>query len=214
MEKVIINNMLVQPASNMRISDMKTYAGELKKGMMCRCRARIGFDYDFYQWRDGCPTPLEVLIFNRETGEGEWQLYEPKPKKVWGVPKKWQDFYIVAHGLPAGEYVVQGCSNRTGVLSPIYLCKDTAEQVVKARNVMNEYRMISDVPAHGREQYFINVDGEICFRSSNKNKLKESMFGVVVDSGREHNLEPWREKVRIANKIIQFGFHGIVEERL
>lgn len=92
--------------------------------------------------------------------------------------------------------------------------KGLAEQYAKALNMANEFRLLSDVPVDGVEQYYINAYGNIDCYDRNNVKLWQALFGVVVNEDRQDELDPWCEKVRIANKILQFGFHGIVEERL
>ena len=55
---------------------MKTYSGELKKGMPCE-RDVLGqlVSYRYEAWSK---IPERVYVFNKETGECEWQHYEPE----------------------------------------------------------------------------------------------------------------------------------------
>ncbi len=184
---------------------MKTYSGELKDGMPCRVELGASF-----LWSEGCGmVPAKVYHDN------EWKQYEPKPKKVWGIPESGDEYHRIYNTRKCG-YIAETYINLDKQSTPNYLCKDTAGQVAKALNVMNKYRMISDVPVDGVRQYNVDCSGEIHSFRKLSSKLDNALFGVVVNEGRQHKLEPWREKVRIANKILQFAWHGngLVEEQL
>lgn len=186
---------------------MKTYSGELKDGMPYLTNAGL-----IRRWNK---KHTETYHIKEVYHDNEWQLYEPKPKKVWGIPEYGEEHHRVLRSYN-GNYIVESHINLDNLNVTYYLCKDTAEQVAKAMNVMNEYRMISDVPVDGTHQWFINYKGDIDCWNPNNNKLRSALFGVVVNGDRQHELEKWCNDVRIANNILQFAWHGngLVEERL
>ncbi len=196
---------------------MKTYTGELKKDMPCRYMVRSyeGMDvgYKYYAHGDAeYPNPPEEVHV-----DNEWQRYEPKPKKVWGIPEKPSEYYsIVDNGWR--YYTVETNHYKDGDLmsdKPVYLCKQTAEQRAKAENYINEFRALSDVPADGLEQWYIDkTDHSLESANENYFKLRYALFGVVVDNGRKDELHQWLKPMRIADKIVTWGFHGIVEDVL
>ncbi len=193
---------------------MKTYSGELKDGMPFKGTLITEhgevLDWGIYEWFDGCKSiPDQVYHDN------EWQLYKPTVKKVWGIPGLCKMFYTVAQKTDrTGDYVVNEWRHNNGeIVTPMFLSKEHAEQHAKALNMANEFRLLSDVPVDGVRMYFITNTGEVTWQNDIK-YLDGALFGVIVYEGRQHELESWRRKIHIASKIIQFGFHGIVEERL
>jgi hypothetical protein len=183
---------------------MKTYSGELTNDTPCR---EHEFSNMFY-YRPAYINVKQVFIDN------EWWRYEPKPKKVWGIPEIGQNYYIIRQDFD-GEYIVDTCILTIGVhVMPVYRCQHTAEQHAKALNMVNEFRALSDVASDGTGQWYISGYLEDVLRgTTNDEKLGYGIFGVVFNT-REQAEQALAKfpKIHIAYKILQFGFHGIVEE--
>jgi len=188
---------------------MKTYTGELKKDTPCRTMARSHagkvLGYVYYGFGD---TPEQVHIDN------EWQLFKPQPKKVWGIPEVGQDYFVFY--TSDGEQHVQALNSSTYKTDKSHwLNFEAAEQVAKAMNYINEFRALSDVPVDGVEQaYFSKYGYGIAASENNDIKLMDALFGVVVNADRALELPEWQKRMRIADKIVTWGFHGIVTEVL
>ncbi len=188
---------------------MKTYTGELKDGMIFK--TETGGIYE-------CGQPQAYINGLKVTyvriGD-EWQRYEPKPKKVWGVPDIGQVFYSIMMLCGVFE-VIEEHKGRNDYVVNTYLDKHTAEQVAKAMNYINKFRALSDVPVDGKMQWYINCYGVIQYSNCNEDKLEISVQGYVANSREkaEQDLAAF-PKIALAHKIVTWGFHGgIVEEVL
>ena len=188
---------------------MKTYTGKLNADTPCRDMVTNYEDMEYYAYGIGIRVPQQVHVDN------EWQLFKPKPKKVWGIPEIGELFYVILQDAH-GDFYAHECEKTDKSLGekPVYLCKHTAEQVAKAENYINEFRALSDVPVDGAKQHFISKKYGTDFSEGNELKLRDALFWVVVNYGSEHELEQWLERMRIADKITTWGFHGIVTEVL
>lgn len=186
---------------------MKTYSGELKDGMTVAYSNNIE---SVAIWHNGMLAPDRVLV------ECEWQRYEPKPKKVWGIPEKEATPVFMFDVGMDGRFYVQGfksdykknCGNH-------WLSEYHAEQYVEAINYINEFRALSDMPVDGERQWFIHSCNEIDYRDSLEAKIYHGLLGYVASSREkaERDLAAF-PKIALAHKIVTWGFHGIVTEEL
>jgi hypothetical protein len=187
---------------------MKTYSGELKEGMLFK---DINGEVDAFSSAYHYTAATEVYHDN------EWQLYKPQPKKVWGIPEVGQSYYTLtggSFGLFTYSFSVVG-NKLVDPKCAVWLSKEHAEQHAKALNMANEFRLLSDEAVDNVKQWCVNSYGKSDFVFDVNMKLQEAIFGVVFNTKEqaEQALAKFPQ-IHIANKIIQFGFHGIVEERL
>lgn len=194
---------------------MKTYSGELNIDTPCR-DAVVSYEgmnlgYNYYTIEESInPHRIPEQVYH----DNEWQHYKPKPKKVWGIAEAGEDYWSIH--FYNGKFSVQPfCNTGLEPIKNVWLSKEHAEQHAKALNMANEFRLLSDVPVDGVEQRVIDDEGDVVRSVYNIYKFRGAIFGVVFNT-REQAEQALAKfpQIHIANKIIQFGFHGIVEERI
>ena len=188
------------------MSELKTYSGELKNGMPYKYVHGVGFDLGL--WGHAAQLPDEVYVDN------EWQLYKPQPKKVWGIPSVGQKYYVVTADPEGIVFVVEMTATAHETV-PNWLSREHAEQQAKAENMRDEFRLLSDAPVDGVEQFYVTINGGIAKTSWIHDVLMFGVFGVSFKTleQAEQALAKFPH-IHIANKIDRMAFHGIVEEKL
>jgi hypothetical protein len=192
---------------------MKTYRGELKDGMPWSNSDNYK-EGEIFIWL-GISLSLKHVKWVYH--DNVWQRYEPKPKKVWGIPEvEGTPVFMIDTAMDGSFYVEELKSDYKENCGNLWLSEHHAEQHAKALNYINEFRALSDVPVDGVEQWFKDrEDNTISMSKCLDFKLEWALYGYVANSRekleQDHAGFP---KIALAHKIDTWGFHGIVEEVL
>jgi hypothetical protein len=196
---------------------MKTYTGELKDGMPIWVEESYSGDMGMYV-HDNRDWEKEGKTIKKVYYDNEWQLYKPQAKKVWGVPEVGNNYWLICPSDDGKEHVLEKRMSEPVILpmSPVFLSKEHAEQQAKALNLANEFRLLSDVPVDGVQQWWIDGEGDIMEEYGLSYKTANGICGYVANSREkaERDLAAF-PKIALAHKIVTWGFHGgVVEEVL